>query len=266
MRLVSFRVLEIHRRTNGHQRYSGHHHRAQSVGTRRFLYFYACSYLRLNLHLSLQAYEEKNMVPSVTSRDLAEYTLGELLRAVPGAFGLRALARRMLLCLVDDRSRIAMMCVCWFRVLVMTFLIFKIQGFQPNPWFCILSSNLPCKLQSLHRDGCCSRGRNRGPCVPLLRTHLPWLSTAINQGCIPASTSHSLLHLRHYLASADHRIVRFQAEPWYKPVSASPVFRMWDQLMAGVGYYQAVPGEEFKSGGYRLEELVSLVPIEGNSH
>jgi hypothetical protein len=110
-----------------------------------FFPFYAYAYLRLNLHLSFQAYEEQYMVPAVTNRDLAGYTTDELLRAVPEAFGLKALARRMVVCLVDERPRIAMMCVCLSHSLVTTLLIFKIQGFRPNPWFYVLSSNLQCK-------------------------------------------------------------------------------------------------------------------------
>lgn len=49
------------------------------------------------------------MVPAESNHKLAEYTLDELLYAVPNIFGLKTFGKRVSVCLMDDRVRVAMM-------------------------------------------------------------------------------------------------------------------------------------------------------------
>ncbi|SJK96968.1 uncharacterized protein ARMOST_00217 [Armillaria ostoyae] len=55
-----------------------------------------------------QKYEE-NMVPAQTNHDVASLTTEELLHVVPESFGIKNFARKVSICLLDDRTRIAMM-------------------------------------------------------------------------------------------------------------------------------------------------------------
>lgn len=55
-----------------------------------------------------QKYEE-NMVPAQTNHDVASLTTEELLHVVPERFGIKKFARKVSICLLDDRTRIAMM-------------------------------------------------------------------------------------------------------------------------------------------------------------
>ncbi|KIJ98542.1 hypothetical protein K443DRAFT_680660 [Laccaria amethystina LaAM-08-1] len=54
-------------------------------------------------------YEVKNMIPAETNKEVAGYTMAELLSAVPIRFGLRSFAVRVALCLLEDRVRVGMM-------------------------------------------------------------------------------------------------------------------------------------------------------------
>lgn len=58
-----------------------------------------------------EAYEREKMVPTTTNRDVAGCTMAELLHYVPSAFGIKAFATRIAICCLEDRVRIAMMCV-----------------------------------------------------------------------------------------------------------------------------------------------------------
>jgi hypothetical protein len=57
------------------------------------------------------AYEEEHMVPAETNRLVAQYTTAEMIAAIPEAFGLRRFVERCTTCLLEDRVRIAMLCV-----------------------------------------------------------------------------------------------------------------------------------------------------------
>ena len=63
------------------------------------------------LILPWQDYEVKNMIPAETNKEVAGYTMTELLSAVPIRFGLRRFAVRVALCLLEDRVRIGMIYV-----------------------------------------------------------------------------------------------------------------------------------------------------------
>lgn len=51
------------------------------------------------------------MVPAQSNKDVAKYTTDELLHVLPEKFGIKALAERISVCLLDEPVRIAMMCV-----------------------------------------------------------------------------------------------------------------------------------------------------------
>src|SRR5882762_10159325 len=56
-----------------------------------------------------QAYEEQCMYPTESNSKVARLTMEEIVYRAPEAFGLRALARRIAICFLDERVRIAMM-------------------------------------------------------------------------------------------------------------------------------------------------------------
>jgi hypothetical protein len=58
---------------------------------------------------SPKAYEEEHMVPATSNRDVAQFTVDELLHSVPTTFGIKALAQRIVVCLLEEPVRIAMM-------------------------------------------------------------------------------------------------------------------------------------------------------------
>jgi hypothetical protein len=51
------------------------------------------------------------MKPAISNRDLAGYTTNELLSTVPEALGLKNFGRRIIICLLEERVRVAMMYV-----------------------------------------------------------------------------------------------------------------------------------------------------------
>lgn len=58
-----------------------------------------------------QAYEKETMVPAQSNHDVAVATTEELLDMVPNTFGLKSFGRRVTFSLLEERVRIAMMCV-----------------------------------------------------------------------------------------------------------------------------------------------------------
>lgn len=59
----------------------------------------------------LKAYEQEKMVPAPTNRNVAGYTIAEMLHSVPSAFGIKAFATRIVICCLEERVRISMMFV-----------------------------------------------------------------------------------------------------------------------------------------------------------
>ncbi|KAJ7302244.1 hypothetical protein DFH08DRAFT_989573 [Mycena albidolilacea] len=57
----------------------------------------------------LLAYEEEHMVPAQSNHDVAKYTMDEILFMVPETLGLRSFFEGITRCLLQDRTRIAMM-------------------------------------------------------------------------------------------------------------------------------------------------------------
>ena len=62
-------------------------------------------------HSPRQDHEVKNMIPYETNKEVAGYTMAQLLSAVPIRFGLWSFAARVALCLLEDRVRVGMMYV-----------------------------------------------------------------------------------------------------------------------------------------------------------
>jgi len=58
-----------------------------------------------------QAYQETHMVPADTNKEVAGYTVEELLGFVPETFGMKALSRRIVICLMEDVVRESMLYV-----------------------------------------------------------------------------------------------------------------------------------------------------------
>ena len=58
-----------------------------------------------------QEYEKIHMIPAKVNHQVACYTMGELLSAVPEALGLKKFAENLSICLLEDRVREAMMLV-----------------------------------------------------------------------------------------------------------------------------------------------------------
>ena len=61
--------------------------------------------------LENQAYEETYMIPADTNREVAGYTVGELLSHVPETLGMKAFGERATICLMEDTVRESMSCV-----------------------------------------------------------------------------------------------------------------------------------------------------------
>ena len=62
-------------------------------------------------HSPRQDHEVKNLIPAEFNKEVAGYTMAELLSAVPIRFGLRSFAVRVALCLLEDRVGVGMMYV-----------------------------------------------------------------------------------------------------------------------------------------------------------
>jgi len=56
-----------------------------------------------------QAYAKEHMIPATTNRDVAGYTVDELLHSVPAAFGIKAFANKIVICTLEEHVRVAMM-------------------------------------------------------------------------------------------------------------------------------------------------------------
>ncbi|KII95824.1 hypothetical protein PLICRDRAFT_48769 [Plicaturopsis crispa FD-325 SS-3] len=152
------------------------------------------------------AYEAKYMVPAETNRDVASYTVEEMLYVVPEAFGIKALMRRLVICLLQPHVRIAMMypeqpALLRFFAKALLFSSGQIQRYLMLP---------RTKAKSL---------------VPIGKPTSPYMHPS-----------------------------RFQAKPWYKPQRSGFGYLM-DRLAVMVGYYADMPAPQYKSEGYRLEEM-----------
>ena len=58
-----------------------------------------------------QEYEDQYMVPAQTNKEVAFYTTEELVHTLPDAFGIKNLARKLVVCVLAENVRVAMMYV-----------------------------------------------------------------------------------------------------------------------------------------------------------
>lgn len=58
-----------------------------------------------------QNYADASMIPAESNKEVAYHTTQELICAVPEAFGLKAFAEKVVICLLDDQLRNAFMYV-----------------------------------------------------------------------------------------------------------------------------------------------------------
>ena len=69
-------------------------------------------------NLVQQEYEKQNMKPASTNAKVAKFTADELLFPLPKAFGIKESGRRVTVCLMSERVRVAMMYVSRGMVLL----------------------------------------------------------------------------------------------------------------------------------------------------
>ncbi|PPQ67784.1 hypothetical protein CVT25_009088 [Psilocybe cyanescens] len=162
-----------------------------------------------------EEYEERHMVPAQSNHELAEYTLDELLSAVPRVLGLKTFGKRVAICLMDDRVRVAMMYPEQPKLLQasVSILMSSIGFFQR--WLLLprISPRFPVdvsgRVPKLDKDSGCPR-----------------------------------LHPN-----------KWAARPWYRPEPTNILARWREQLLVKIGWYSEMPGPHLKSSGYRIEEM-----------
>jgi len=157
------------------------------------------------------AYAKEHMIPATTNRDVAGYTVDELLHSVPAAFGIKAFANKIVICTLEEHVRVAMM-----------------QPAQPA-YLCAMTQAILMAIGFWQRY----------LCLPRLS---PWSLVELGP---PKSPPGSVARM-HPTA--------FRAKPWYKPESKG-LGALINRLSVMVGYYDFMPDRQFKSEGYRLEEL-----------
>jgi len=74
------------------------------------------------------------MIPTKVNQQVACYTMGELLSAVPEAFGLKNFAEKLSICMLEDRVREAMMLV-YMAIFFFLWSYSQVEGFLSNPGF-----------------------------------------------------------------------------------------------------------------------------------
>jgi len=82
----------------------------------------------------VQEYEKVHMIPTKVNQQVACYTMGELLSAVPEAFGLKNFAEKLSICMLEDRVREAMMLV-YMTTFFFLWSYSQVEGFLNNPGF-----------------------------------------------------------------------------------------------------------------------------------
>ncbi|KAF9074413.1 hypothetical protein BDP27DRAFT_1317043 [Rhodocollybia butyracea] len=174
-------------------------------------------------------YESTAVYPIQTNHSVAHYTTEELLHAVPEFLGLKNLARRLTICALDDNIRIAMM-----------------QPSQPRSLHYLLKFILH-SVGFIQRYLCLPRSESNTGSV------IDPSSDSLNTESNLNTSSHAPpLHRSHPKW--------FSAQPWYMPEPQTlwGKIKIWAAVKV-FGLYDAMPGKELKSNGYRLEEMVSVL-------
>ncbi|KAJ7578033.1 hypothetical protein C8J56DRAFT_1060717 [Mycena floridula] len=81
--------------------------------------------------------------------------------------------------------------------------------------------------------------------------------------CLPRTSGSSAIHKEMPKFGGDGKCprmspTRWQAIPWYKPASTTSFGSFLDWLLVRVGRYDAIPGPQYRSAGYKLEEMGPL--------
>lgn len=175
-----------------------------------------------------QKYEE-NMVPAQTNHDVASLTTEELLHVVPESFGIKNFARKVSICLLDGRTRIAMMSAY--------------LGLCISPSDCI--HRQPAQPWYLHA---------------FTRSVLHTFSFIQHHLCLPRSKGELIVSVEMPKFDRDGPVrmnpTRWQPKPWYKPQAVGLWGSLKDRLAVLIGFYDEMPGKKYKTDGYTLEEIV----------
>jgi len=170
-------------------------------------------------------YEDKAMFPMQTNHDVANHTTDEILHVVPEIFGLKNIARRLTICALDENVREAMM-----------------QPIQPTYLHKILHSLLH-SFSFIQGHLCLPRSQSNpgGAIIIPLAKATTGISTRAKDG------KPDPLHRM--------RPKWFQAKPWYMPEPESFLGKIKNRVNVALGLYDALPGSNLGSAGYRLEEM-----------
>ncbi|THU80456.1 hypothetical protein K435DRAFT_785447 [Dendrothele bispora CBS 962.96] len=176
-----------------------------------------------------KGYEERVMVSAQTNHDVAQYTLDELLYAVPTRFGLREFARSLAISLLEDITREAMMYPVQpaYKKQLVNVILHSINFFQR--FFC-----LP----------------RRSP-QSVVQVSLPDFQANQTKRKETASSAEGINNAEAYRMHPQW----YQPQPWYKPVSGNILGKMKDRLAITLGLAAQLPSPELRSNGYRLEEM-----------
>jgi len=177
------------------------------------------------------AYEEQHMVPSNASEQLAKRTIAHYLTRLPNVPGLRRFFEQLVLCFLDERTRRAMrLGEPSLNISRFISAIFAIRAFVV-----------------------------RHMCLPR-RTPSLWVQLDTPPASCPASRGADKTRLRM------HAVYKRKTGPWYYPESTG-LTRVIQQALVNLGLQdpQKLPGKQWKSDGYRLEEM-GPVQFEHEGH
>ncbi|KAF8989546.1 hypothetical protein BDQ17DRAFT_1434387 [Cyathus striatus] len=162
------------------------------------------------------AYESTNMIPSDPSETLANLTINHFLNRVPTLFGLRKLARQLVLSVLDEHTRKAM------------------RMPPPNPYISSLIYYLFKSRAFIVRHFCLPRRK------PALWVQLDMSSVSVD--------SAGMMRM--------HSFYPRRAGPYYYPERTGfALFLQNIKIAQGRLNPETVPGEKWRCRGYRLEEL-----------
>ncbi|KAF5338288.1 hypothetical protein D9758_015760 [Tetrapyrgos nigripes] len=180
-------------------------------------------------------YESTAVYPSKVNHDVAQFTLNELLYALPSAFGMKEFARRVAVSLLEDGAREAMM-------------------YPPQPAYLrLFATSILHTINFIQKHFCLPRPTPRFPVHPELPDFAKnWDGNAQTNKSTskPSTTANASLYRMHPQW--------FQPQPWYKPESTTFLGRLGDWMLVKLGAAGSMPGKTLRSEGYRLEETGPL--------
>ncbi|KAF5373142.1 hypothetical protein D9758_001537 [Tetrapyrgos nigripes] len=229
----------------------------------------------------VEEYEERNMIPAASNRFVANFTVAELLHVLPEKFGLRDLAERVGISLLDDRVRIAMMypdqptALKFFVSSVLRTMAFIQRHFclpriypqgpidSTLPHFARDPANHTRTQDKAQSVKCPFSGVDKpkeSDDKPKSRSSSHSVNGFANEngnGSLKHSTSHGHHHQGHLHPYRMHPR-EFTQKPWYMPEPTN----IWEHFKVKIalwtGLYEERPSENLRSSGYRLEEMGPL--------